>query len=89
MITRAHYPLRNSACATQRALYKELSRDPETIQYRLPMLLIKDSALQIYDSFLEEDCLQGVLHFHGKLNQLNPYIYSRRSFLKLQLVRAI
>lgn len=38
------YPLRKSACATQRALYKELSRDPETIPYRLPMLLINVSA---------------------------------------------
>jgi hypothetical protein len=39
------YPLRSSACATQRALYRVFSRDPEVIPYRLPILLIKESRM--------------------------------------------
>ena len=39
------YPLRSSACATQRALYRVFSRDPEVIPYRLPILLIKESTM--------------------------------------------
>jgi hypothetical protein len=39
------YPLRSNACATQRALYKVFSRDPEVIPYRLPILLIKESTI--------------------------------------------